>query len=211
MEDNITEKMGYEQICNTFRQLTDVRFKLLAFVPSVSGTAIALISVNLVEFEKSPLPRIIVALLGLFVTLGIIIYDQRNSQIYNSLISTGKELEKTRNIKGPFSLRPGRSLKFFNIFLIWHDRGLAFIYGSVLGAWLFPIICGLLWLLPKPLFLQSINFPSVPIIAGWLATAGGIGFIFELHRLDRVADQKKNESTAGSENRSELYLQRVAF
>lgn len=103
------ETNAHDQLCESFRQLTDVRFKLLALVPSISGTAIALISKDLDVFREAPLPRAVVAILGFIVTLGIVFYDQRNSQIYNALVRRGKALERDLGIDGPFSQRPGRS------------------------------------------------------------------------------------------------------
>jgi len=37
-------KLDYEQAVDTYRQLADIRFKLLAFVPTLSGAAVALLS-----------------------------------------------------------------------------------------------------------------------------------------------------------------------
>ena len=184
------ETNGYGQLCDSFRQLTDVRFKLLALVPSISGTAIALISKDLDVFREAPLPRTVVAILGFIVTLGIVFYDQRNSQLYNALVRRGRTLERDLGIDGAFSQRPGRSLKFLHLFDIWHDRGLALIYGSVLGAWLFPIACGILWLIPNRAFLGTVPVPS---LAALLAVVGGFLLILELHRLDRDASQPSGE------------------
>ncbi|MFC1823129.1 hypothetical protein ACFL9T_10600 [Thermodesulfobacteriota bacterium] len=176
------EDKGYEQICNSYRQLTDVRFKLLAFVPAISGAAIAIISKDLSAFQTSPVPRLIVAILGFLVTLGIVFYDQRNSQLYNALVRRGKKLEEELCISSTFSQRQPRSLKLFGLVTIWHDRGLALIYGSVLGAWIFPIACGVQWLCQTE---EKTN--AVPGIAATIALIACILFILELHRLDKKA------------------------
>lgn len=175
------EHPGYEQICAAHRQLTDVRFKLLALVPPVSGTAIGLVSTDLAAFEGSPLPRTIIALLGFVVTLGIVFYDLRNSQIYNALFHRGRALEQELNIPGPFTQKPPKSLRFLFVVQIWHDRALAYIYGAVLGAWIFPIGCGLLWMMT--------SVQKVPLIAAIVALIAGIVITLELHRLDRQASQ----------------------
>ncbi|MDH5232973.1 MAG: hypothetical protein OEY38_23205 [Gammaproteobacteria bacterium] len=181
------EDKGYEQICNNYHQLTDVRFKLLAFVPAIAGTAIALISNDLSAFKASPLPRLIVAILGFLVTLGIFFYDQRNSQLYNALVKRGKKLEEELNINGVFSQRQARSLKLFGLVTIWHDRGLSLIYGSVLGAWVFPIACGVQWLWNTQLNTNMTPTITVPTIAAILALMTCIIFILEIHRLDKKA------------------------
>lgn len=179
---------AYNQLCNSFRQLTDVRFKLLALVPSISGAAIALISTDLVEFKQTPLPRCLVAVLGFIVTLGIVFYDQRNSQIYNAIVRSGRKLEDSLGVQGAFSQRPPRALRFLGLFSIWHDRGLALIYGSVLGGWVFPITCGVLWMIP------DLELPlGVPLLAAIIALVVGVGSVYELHRLDRQASSSPQD------------------
>ena len=37
-------KLDYEQTCQQIRAFTDIRFKLLAFVPTLTGAAVALLS-----------------------------------------------------------------------------------------------------------------------------------------------------------------------
>ena len=59
-------KLDYEQTCQQIRAFTDIRFKLLAFVPTLTGAAVALLS-N-VDDQWIVLA---VGLLGLFVTLDV--------------------------------------------------------------------------------------------------------------------------------------------
>jgi hypothetical protein len=56
----------YEQTLETYRQLVEIRFKLLAFVPTISGGAIALLTQTRIERSE----KLVLALLGLLVTLG---------------------------------------------------------------------------------------------------------------------------------------------
>ncbi|MGE4032506.1 MAG: hypothetical protein AB7I08_20000 [Thermoleophilia bacterium] len=65
------------------------RFTLLAFVPTVSGAAIALLGAGDLEREKT-----VLAAIGLLVTFGILLYDQRNTQFHNGAISRAKHLER---------------------------------------------------------------------------------------------------------------------
>lgn len=71
-------------------QLTDVRFKLVAFVPTLTGAAVALLMTGEVE----PFERGVLALGGISFVLGIVIYDLRNTQHYNSAIGRAIELEE---------------------------------------------------------------------------------------------------------------------
>jgi len=176
----------YQETLAGFRDLADTRFKLLTLLPSVSGIAIGLITFDLEQFKTAPGPRLMVGLLGLAVTLGLTLYSQRNSQVYNALVARGRALEAQLGLLrgGQLSHRPPRSLLLFGVFQIWHDRALALIYGSVLGAWLFPVVCGALWMVGASRWGLPV---TVPTLAGGLALLGAVGFILELHRLDRAA------------------------
>jgi len=80
----------------------------------------------------------------LLVTLGIAFYDQRNSEIHDQMVSRARFLERVLQFpvlhgrEGHMRQRPESSRYLFNIYKMWHDRALAIIYGSVLGAWPFP-------------------------------------------------------------------------
>jgi 1,4-dihydroxy-2-naphthoate octaprenyltransferase len=67
-------KLDYEQSLETYRQLAEIRFKLLAFAPTISGAAIALLTqTGIVHWEK-----VLLAPLG-FLSLGIVPYSQHTS------------------------------------------------------------------------------------------------------------------------------------
>jgi hypothetical protein len=86
-------KLDYEQTCQQIRAFTDVRFKLLAFVPTLTGAAVALLS-N-VDNRWTVLA---VGLLGLFVTIGIVFYEMRNTVLYDAAIHRAKWLEVSLNL-----------------------------------------------------------------------------------------------------------------
>lgn len=177
----------YEQTLASFRQLADIRFKLLALLPSISGLAIGVISLNLEAFKSAPLPRMLIGVLGFVVTLGVVFYDQRNSQLYYALMHRAQKLEQSLKTKvwGQFCNRPDPSLRFLRLFSIWHGRGLALIYGSVLGSWLFPVACGALWLARA----AEWGWPpgAVPGLSAIIAAVVAAGVIVELQRLNREA------------------------
>ena len=78
-------KLDYEQTCQQIRAFTDVRFKLLAFVPTLTGAAVALLGNVTDEWTV-----LAVGLLGLFVTLGIVFYEMRNTGPYNAAVDRAK-------------------------------------------------------------------------------------------------------------------------
>lgn len=146
----------YEQINENFRFLAEVRFKLLALIPPLGGVAVFVLAhlgftAGGSEGSLSALLFVSLAsIFGLLVTLGITIYDQRNSELYNALIHRAKNLEELFQVPsapgglnqdtsgGQFRERPGKNRRVIGL-TVGHDIGLALIYGPVLGAWLFPI------------------------------------------------------------------------
>jgi hypothetical protein len=152
-------ELEYEQINENFRLLADVRFKLLALVPTLGGAAVFVLTrVGLQAGQgQSPiaselLPVVVVGVFGFVATLGITLYDQRNSELYNALIHRARHLEKEFGVPsapgglkklqlgGQFRERPQKHRLL--VFQAGHDLALALIYGPLLGAWLFPITYG---------------------------------------------------------------------
>jgi hypothetical protein len=85
----------YTEVNQNFRMLADIQFKLLAIIPTLGGVAIFLLS----RMQQSE-PKLgysllfLISGLGLLTTLGVVFYDQRNSELYNALDGRAKELEK---------------------------------------------------------------------------------------------------------------------
>lgn len=88
--------LEYAQVNENFRTLSDIRFKLLAFVPTLAGAAVFLLSRFLDVQADEPSEYAVfweIALLGFLATLGITLYDQRNTQLYDQLIVRASFLE----------------------------------------------------------------------------------------------------------------------
>lgn len=121
----------YSEICNGWRTLTDVRFKLLGFLPIVSGVLLFnILSKKDIDYSISAMGQLAIAMFGLAVTIGLLIYDNRNSQLYNDLIGRGHQLENELGVHtGHFRGRP-KSSGF-----IQHDIGLKIVYCSSILAW----------------------------------------------------------------------------
>lgn len=122
----------YSEICTSWRTLVDVRFKLLGLVPTISA---ALLSALLLKSDPDALAGIIIATFGLVVTLAIAVYDQRNSQLHDELISRARRVERDLGLAvGQFLGRPG-SWRF-----VKHDSAVLTIYGATAAAWLAAIV-----------------------------------------------------------------------
>jgi hypothetical protein len=200
----------YEEVSQNFRALADIRFKLLALIPPLGGVAIFLLS-HLAE-QSEPGAQLLLALisaLGFLVTLGVTSYDQRNSELYDGLQARAKFLERklrltpnpnaefaTSIFRGQFLERPPRGKKLFGFFTLGHDNGLALIYGSVLGAWFFPLTAAFLAGLGCP---RELRFP----VGLGVASVMVVAFIVALWLLDpgrRRTRSKEVEHKEGGES-----------
>jgi len=127
----------YEQICNSWHVLIDIRFKLLGIVPAISVVLLA----NLLSTEGpakglSEATKIMIAALGFLATFALLIYDMRNSELHDDLISRGRKVEELWGVHtGQFRGRLKSSS-----WLVKHDRATALIYGTALIGWAFGIV-----------------------------------------------------------------------
>lgn len=79
----------YQTTVDVVKLLSDIRFRCLVFVTAIIGIANALI-----PGTGNPGTRIALGFVGLVTTLGITVYDLRNSQLYDATIHRAKELER---------------------------------------------------------------------------------------------------------------------
>lgn len=126
----------YGEICNSWRMLTDVRFKLLGLVPTVSAAVlISLLSRNKPDEGLSPLSRIAISVFGLLITVGIWMYDQRNTKLYIDLVRRGHRIEEELGIDtGQFRGRISPTPDWVN-----HRNATSIIYTVAVGGWLFVL------------------------------------------------------------------------
>src|SRR5579864_7086824 len=95
----------YKEVLTQFRKLTDIRFKLLTYLPL--GTVAGAVLTN--EMVKQPA----IPAFAFVVTLCIATYNKRNDQHYDELVSRAAELERELQIEhGSFSSRPKPWLKY---------------------------------------------------------------------------------------------------
>ena len=171
--------IDYEQTTSLLRTLTDVRFKLLAFVPTISGAAIAVLG-----HGRSTGELLAVGLLGLIAMLGIVVYELRNTQVYDYAIHRAKELERLLGhvsvfdqtaTGGLFSERPGRSIRIFGLAAVGHDRGLSLVYGAAIGAWSYVVAWGA---------LRALDVGDARTVGGAIGAAVGLLTLVEFLRID---------------------------
>lgn len=112
-----------------------MRFKLLALIPVVSVIALSQV---LKEDEASPLPmpaKLLIVAIGAAMSGGLWIYDTRNNELYDELISRGRRIEAELGIHPGAYL--GRPASWRGV--ISHRSVLSIVYGVTFFGWLAAI------------------------------------------------------------------------
>lgn len=126
--------------------------------------------------------------LGLVATLGIFLYELRNSQLYAAVVHRARFLEGRLGLPsaygeagpgGPFTERPGRSLVLFHALNAWHDRGLALVYAASLAGWSYLVAWGA---------FAAAGVPEPRAFGGVAGAVVGVLVILQVERLDIGSD-----------------------
>lgn len=126
----------FGEVCSAWRELVEVRFKLLAIVPSVTFVLlVAILSTTGPTAGLSQPSRLLISVFGLVVTFGLFVYDTRNSELHDDLISRGRKIEEELGVDTGIFL--GRRTASG---VIKHDVATGVIYGSSALAWLVAIV-----------------------------------------------------------------------
>jgi hypothetical protein len=86
-------QLDYQTTHDLIKILSDIRFRLLSIVPPLSTIGVTLVSTQAFGIF-SPFNTFMVGLMGFFTILGIVLYDLRNSGLYNAAVHRAKVLEK---------------------------------------------------------------------------------------------------------------------
>ena len=140
-------RLDYDQTAQLLRTLTDIRFKLIAFVPTIAA-----VSVGLFGKPRPAVELLAIGLLGLTATLGILVYELRNSQIYAAAAKRAEELVRLLGFpsalgEGPgglFSEHPPVTIRLVGVFPTTRLAGLGLVYGAALAGWTYLVSWGLL-------------------------------------------------------------------
>ena len=171
-------RLDYQQTTDLLRTLSDVRFKLLALVPTLSGTAIAVLG-----HPSSAAELLGIGLLGLVATFGILLYELRNTQIYDYATRRAEHDEAALGLPsiqggvgrgGLFSERPGSALRLFGVVPIDRDRGLVLVYSAALAGWTYLVAWGA---------FRALDVGSARTVGAVIGVAVGLLLVVELTRL----------------------------
>jgi hypothetical protein len=124
----------YAEVSGNFRMLTDIRFKLLAFLPVAAGAAAAVLARG-----NATTLTLAFSLFGLVVTIGLVTYNERNDQLYDTLVGRAAAIERDLGIPdGAFANRPRAWLRLAGGgWKVGHRTGVSLIYEASIALWLF--------------------------------------------------------------------------
>ena len=153
-QDNLVKI--YQEVCTNIRTSDDISFKLLGFVPLLSGGGAAILSLK--NISDHPLAVLLASVIGAIFTFGLFRWEMRNVQKCTFLIDTAADIEKNlfkvnvaligqyslwntaarprlfKKLPEPKELAVGR----------WDEIGKTqaerIIYWSSIAAWLVPIL-----------------------------------------------------------------------
>jgi hypothetical protein len=165
-------RLDYDQTAQLLRTLIDVRFKLLAFVPTIAGTAVA--------FFGKPRPAaelLAVGLLGLMATLGIWMYELRNSQLHDEASRRARELERRLEL---LPEPPAPPVNLFGAIAVRHERGVALVYGAAFAGWTYLTGWGA---------LRALDAPGARKFGAVLGAIAAAAIVAEMERIERERDE----------------------
>lgn len=126
----------YGEVSSNFRLLTDIRFKRLAFLPVAAGAAAVLTRSN------ASLLTLAFSLFGLVVTIGLVTYNARNDQLYDTLVARAAAIERNLGIPdGAFANRPRPWFRpMHGRWKVDHRTAVSTIYLASVALWLFGVL-----------------------------------------------------------------------
>lgn len=160
----------------------DVRFKLLAFVPTIAGAAVALVG----HGKPTGAELLGIGILGLVATFGVLLYDVRNTQVYNATVSHARALERLLGLgagdqsTGAADLlaqgSPARA-RPFGFASLGQEHAVALVYGASLAGWSYLVAWGA---------LRAAGAGSARGIGGVIGVLVGALVLVEVARIGRA-------------------------
>jgi hypothetical protein len=134
------QQLEYEQATRLVAGLDETRFRLLAFVPTIAGAAVGLIS------GRPPAVELLgIGLLGVAATVGILVYELRNSQIARGLSAHAEHLEHALQFDWPLLTQQSAGrMRLFGLVGLSRGRAVALVYAAALAGWSYLTAWGIL-------------------------------------------------------------------
>ena len=145
-------RLEYEYASRLLGTLTEIRFKLLALVPTLSGAVVAFMSSG-----RSGVEVLAIGGLGLAATSGVLTYELRNGELRRRATERVNRLETELFPNGPLVGEPGRTPKLFGLVPASHRLGVGLVYGAALAGWIYLVVWGALVALGERQHAQAIG------------------------------------------------------
>jgi hypothetical protein len=171
-------RLDYDRTTELVQSLLDTRFKLLALVPTIAGTAVGLIGA-----PRPAVELLGIGVLGLVATVGILLYELRNSEILEAMLRHAQVLERVLgletgpNVRGPEGLlNTSARGRFLGVLTAGHDRALGLVYGAALGGWSYLVGWGI---------LAAFNVSDAQEAGAVIGAVAGLGVMWDIERMGR--------------------------
>ena len=190
MDSSDRLRLDYDQTNELIRTLLDVRFKLLAFVPTIAGAAVALVGSG----KPTGAELLGVGVLGLVATFGVLLYELRNTQVYNATLRHARALERLLGLgaggdyTGPADLLaegPPADARPFGLASFGQERAVAIVYGAALAGWSYLVAWG------------ALRAAGAASARGIGAVIGAVVGVLALVEVDRISRALAAEPAAG--------------
>jgi hypothetical protein len=132
-------RLEYESASRLLGSLTEIRFKLLALVPSLTGAVVALITPG-----RSGVELLAIGGLGLAATSGVLAYELQNGELCRRATGRVNQLEAVLFAGGPLLGGERRAPKLFGLVPASHRLAVGLVYGAALGGWIYLVVWGAL-------------------------------------------------------------------
>ena len=132
-------RLEYESASRLLGTLDEIRFKLLALVPTLSGAVVAFVSAG-----RTGVELLAIGGLGLAATSGVLAYELRNGELRRRAIERVQRLETELFPGGPLIGAQGRTPKLFGLMPASHRLGVGLVYGAAIAGWVYLVVWGAL-------------------------------------------------------------------
>lgn len=174
-------RLDYEETTGQISALTDVRFRLLGIVPTV-----ALAAVGIAGAHPSTGGLIGVGLLGLMATIGILLYELRNTETLAAALSHARDLARLLGLRAPEGRNepegvirpPGHHHRLFGTVTVSQDQALGLVYGAALGGWSYLLVWGA---------LHGLHVSGARAIGGVIGACCAAAVVLEVGRISSEA------------------------
>lgn len=190
----------YRETVAAWRWYADTRFKLLGLVPVGTAIAVGLLSTEL------GFPSMLIAGVGFVTTVGLMLYDIRNTMMHDAAIHRAKKLETILSLPytnglghapGLLGERPRGRATVLGL-SAYHDGALRIVYSITLAAWAGLLVRSILAVLNDVL---EPPWPALEVdrtVADswqWLAALAAAVLVFALaHRSMRKEEEAMRRS-----------------